>query len=463
MAMQAEQRPLQMRPVALRARKRAGWQARVTSTTPDLQRLRKGARQASLERLIRLRVYFAPLVASFAAVVMILDPTPWRRAALSAAIGALLLLSFVERWRLKKHGPSAASATLNFGVMLTCQVVVVAATGGMFSPIVFPLLMMRFVSVLVLPNRGRLIIDGLLIAACFGLASLHAHAELVPTWTGLSREVLSGGTPFVFAGVISLFVVVGSFFGSLISDVIEGLFSTALADRDRRLAQHEEQSRALSSLSAEIAHELKNPLSTVKGLAGMLARNLSGRDGERMGVLRREVERMQITLEDHLNFARPLVPLGLEDVDLRELVLDVARLFEGVSEERGVDLIVQVPSTAMRCDPRKMRQVMVNLVQNAIDASSPTSQVRVLAEGDDPVRLVVQDEGSGIDASLAERVFEAGVTSKPNGSGIGLVVARSSVRQHGGELVLRNRVDRGCEAVITLPRVAKAPADGGRR
>jgi signal transduction histidine kinase len=127
-----------------------------------------------------------------------------------------------------------------------------------------------------------------------------------------------------------------------------------------------------------------------------------------------------------------------------------------MAQERGVGIAVSGEATA-RCDPRKVKQVLVNLVQNALDASPPGEAVEIEV-GDDAAgaRLSVRDRGPGLDRAVAERVFEPGVTTKPGGSGIGLTVARALARQHGGELRLSARGGGGLEAVLSLPRQGPA-------
>ena len=88
------------------------------------------------------------------------------------------------------------------------------------------------------------------------------------------------------------------------------MLTEAMQDRDRALAMHVEQSRALTMFAAEIAHELKNPLASIKGLGALVAKDVQGRTGERMTVLRGEVDRMQAALEEFLNFSRPLAPIS---------------------------------------------------------------------------------------------------------------------------------------------------------
>ena len=164
---------------------------------------------------------------------------------------------------------------------------------------------------------------------------------------------------------------------------------------------------------------------------------------------------MQEILESLLNFSRPLVPLAMEEVEAGALAEDVARMHEGAAVERGLRVRVEDSGARLTCDPRKVRQVLVNLVQNAIHASPDGADVVLAVETrDEAVRFEVLDRGAGIAPGVRTRLFEAGVTTKDEGSGIGLVVARSIARQHGGELSLDDREGGGCRAVLSLPRRA---------
>jgi signal transduction histidine kinase len=127
----------------------------------------------------------------------------------------------------------------------------------------------------------------------------------------------------------------------------------------------------------------------------------------------------------------------------------VALLCEGLARGASVRVVVAADEVAVRADRRKLRQVLVNLVQNAIEASPVGAAVEVAtsAEGG-KVEIAVLDRGPGLPALP---VFEAGVTTKPAGNGLGLTIARALVAQHGGELNLEARAGGGTRAVVRLP------------
>ena len=161
---------------------------------------------------------------------------------------------------------------------------------------------------------------------------------------------------------------------------------------------------------------------------------------------------MQVILDEFLNFSRPLAPLAIEQVDPGALLDEVAQMHEGMAHERGVRLLVRSEAGPLRCDPRKLKQAIINLVQNAIEASPPNALVELAADDGADTRLRVLDRGPGVDPSLVDKLFEAGVTSKPRGFGLGLTIARALARQHGGDLALSSREGGGSIAEIRLPK-----------
>jgi signal transduction histidine kinase len=156
------------------------------------------------------------------------------------------------------------------------------------------------------------------------------------------------------------------------------------------------------------------------------------------------------------------VPLALGETDVAALSREVAALHEGMAKDRGLDVTVQ-GEARVRCDPRKVKQVLVNLVQNALDASPAGAavEIEVEAAGSGGARVSVRDRGPGLGPGLEEAVFAPGVTTKTAGTGLGLTIARALARQHGGDLALRAREGGGTSAELVLPP-DPARASGGR-
>jgi two-component system sensor histidine kinase HydH len=339
--------------------------------------------------------------------------------------------------------------------------VVAFVTGGLDSPFVFGLLPMTIlVSLFSSVRLGRALaaaqIAGVLVMAAARLGGL--APRLVPSpFGGGVQAAHDASRTIAIALVASFLVLMCRRIGLIVRATFEENVERTVAARDEALHGYDEQMRVLTTLTAEIAHELKNPLASVKGLAALIERGeLSGKSAERMQVLRREVDRMQEILEEFLNFSRPLVPLDLREIELRELVDHAVDLHEGVATERRVELLAS-GHARLRCDPRKIEQVLLNLVQNALEVapsgSSIELDVRPLSKPDMGAQIVIRDAGPGLPDDLRGRVFEAGVTGKPDGSGLGLTIARALARQHGGELEIADRPDkkRGCEATLSLP------------
>jgi signal transduction histidine kinase len=423
----------------------------------SLEHLQTAAFGSLDRRFAGVRLRLGPLLLLPAAASLLAEPSLWRKvaAAMCLVCGAVVGLREVQRaQREDRRLMTRERLILTFLIL----VAYIAITGGFESPFV-PLFVLS-ASLLSLPMSGRVATG----VAAVGVAFLWSLAwmttrrmvpDLVPSFFGGGpRAGHKDALIYSTAAVSSLTLVWVVSVGRQARAAYIGMVQTALAARDEALAGHAEYTRALTSLSGEIAHELKNPLSSVKGLAALVAKDLDGKPAERMAVLRREVDRMQEILDSFLNFSRPLVPLDGGRVSLRALCEQVAALHEGVARERAVSLVItgEQPAEAW-CDPRKVKQVLINLVQNALDASPEGSTIELLIAGTagGEARVWVCDRGPGLAEAVRDRAFEPGVTTKARGSGLGLAIARGLARQHGGELSLRPREGGGCVAELTLP------------
>lgn len=216
----------------------------------------------------------------------------------------------------------------------------------------------------------------------------------------------------------------------------------AAVRRSERLA-------ALGQLSAGLAHELRNPLGSIKGSAELLAR--TSQDAapvtkELAQIISSEVDRTNSLVTRFLNFARPLEPRR-EVVDVREVIdRAVGRTDAQVIREYSNSL----PRLAI--DPELMEQVFLNLVTNAAQASNPGDPVRIRTrELNGQAEVSVIDHGCGIPQEKLETIFNPFVTTKKNGVGLGLAIVAKIVDGHGGKMAVESEPGRGSTFRVLLP------------
>ena len=404
--------------------------------------------------LMRLRFVVAPLPLLIGGFVIFLDHTWWRRIAIGTAFPLAVVLSVIEDLRVRRQGiPDLKRVAVVLGGVL--QPVVLLATGGVLSPVILPMLLVDFIASTLLERRISRMLISFQIGAIVAAALLE-YTKLMGSLLPVPFRAAADFAPallLVWAVIASFVFVVTREMGCRIQGAFADLLRRTMQARDESLRMHQEQLSELTLLTGEIAHELKNPLASVKGLAALLSRRNAGEEPEPLSVLRREVDRMQSILEGFLNFSRPLVPLNLSAADLRTIASEVCALHEGMCDLKGVQVELDATGPVeVLCDPRKVRQVLVNLFQNALDATAERGSIVIRIRTDGAIaEITLDDEGIGLDSELADRVFEAGVTNKAGGSGLGLSVARGLARQHGGDVTLKNCAAGGCTATFTLP------------
>jgi two-component system sensor histidine kinase HydH len=224
-----------------------------------------------------------------------------------------------------------------------------------------------------------------------------------------------------------------------------------------------ERLAAIGGLAAGVAHELRNPLTSVKLLLQHAASRGDGNAvvaAPRMGLILDEIERMEATIQGLLDFSRPARPHRRLH-DLRETLERAVNLVEGRAQKQNVvtELDLGLAPVMVDGDPQQLHQVFVNLLINGIEAmpGGGTLSVALSLNGQPGMLTVaIQDTGEGIPSDLMPRLFEPFATGKDRGTGLGLAVSRRIVEEHGGSVVVRSRSPRGTIFQITLPSV---PAD----
>jgi two-component system OmpR family sensor kinase len=234
----------------------------------------------------------------------------------------------------------------------------------------------------------------------------------------------------------------------------------ARAERRRQaLVTRAVQGEAIARLGAMVAHEIRNPLSVISGTIELMRERdrgrLAARDIEALEDVLGEVDRLRQLTDDFMDLSadRPLVGGALEVGALLEQAARAGRA-------NGLVVDVSVPPGLHTVgDGRRLRQVLLNLLTNAAQAGARHVQLRGSDVGG-RVHLEVTDDGPGIPADVRERLFEPFVTTKPNGTGIGLVVSRRLIERHGGTLTLVSGDGPGTSFHIELPEPSR-PAGGG--
>ena len=417
------------------------------------------ARTRLLLDALRIRWVAFPIIATFASIVAVMDSAAWRWALLGTVVPSVLASTIYEQWSLRRRAGSAAAISQGVVFVACMQLSMALGTGGLVSPAVPASIVIAFAAAAAdVPRPARLVVAGLQTVAFLGFAWVQTTATLprfIPTVFEGMASVGPALGPWLAATFLIAVAVIALIVGERLSWVLQMVYAERIQQRDRTLRLLRGHAEELTNLSSEVAHELKNPLASIKGLAALIAPQLQDPHAERMRVLRAEVERMQSVLDELLTLTRPLVPLSIEAVDAEFMLREVAELHAGIAAERAIALTVDAsPATMFRGDPQKVRQILVNLLQNALDASPRGGAIRLAAHADDldEWTFEVLDEGPGVDPNIAHRIYGRGFTTKPNGNGIGLTVALAFARQHGGDLELSRRPQGGCSAVLRLPQ-----------
>jgi two-component system sensor histidine kinase HydH len=217
---------------------------------------------------------------------------------------------------------------------------------------------------------------------------------------------------------------------------------------------------ALGELSAGLAHEIRNPLGSVEGAVQILRRpELPTDTRNEFGTLaQKEINRLKGLLTDFLDFARPQTPKRVP-TEPGELLEAVSKLAAETAKMSGIQVRVESVGSVstVSVDPEQMKQVLLNLVINAIQAMPSGGQIVLRAARTvESVTLEVQDEGVGIPPEDLERVFNPFVTTRPDGTGLGLSIAYQIVSQHGGHIAAQRNPERGMTFRVTLPLGSEA-------
>jgi signal transduction histidine kinase len=227
-----------------------------------------------------------------------------------------------------------------------------------------------------------------------------------------------------------------------------------LQEREREVLRAE-QLAAVGQLAAGVGHEIRNPLTAIKMLvqSALEARGPVAMAPDDLRIIEGEIRRMERSLQTFLDFARP-PRAERQPVELQTVLGTVLGLVRGRAEKQDVAVRLEAPGApvTLTADPNQLQQVFVNLALNALDAMPRGGSVGVVVRlGRDHVVIEVSDTGPGVAPDMQPRLFQPFASDKDTGLGLGLVISRRIVEDHGGKIDVVNRPGGGASFFVTLP------------
>lgn len=259
-----------------------------------------------------------------------------------------------------------------------------------------------------------------------------------------------------------------------LKDQEEGFLGYVFLFRDmteiRHLKREIERSQRLASigsLAAGVAHEIRNPLSSIKGFATYFRERYreNQEDSRTADIMVKEVDRLNRVIGQLLDYSRPL-EIKLESRPMEPLILHALKVIEGQARDRGIaiktDLSGQAPEVLV--DPDKIEQVLLNLYLNAIGAMEKGGVLSVALRGEPGRRIgiIISDTGTGIRKEDLPRIFDPYFTTKPTGTGLGLAIVHKIVEAHDGEIRMESEPGKGTTVSVILPALEGNDLERGR-
>lgn len=220
-----------------------------------------------------------------------------------------------------------------------------------------------------------------------------------------------------------------------------------------------EKLAAIGKMAGGVAHEVRNPLSSIKGLALLLKNKFVAGSKERdtLQLLIQETERMNRTITEMLSFSRP-IPLKLQPVDVSILLKKEVELIQAETLENNIEVSLSTSDDLkqIKGDKDRLTQLLMNVLLNSIQAMPNGGEITIEAENSesgDFVQLTISDTGTGMDENVLSQVFYPYFTTKQQGTGIGLAISQKIILDHNGSIAIASQQGKGTVATIQLPSV----------
>lgn len=319
---------------------------------------------------------------------------------------------------------------------------------------------------------------GLVVEPIFGhihwIHAVHGRFCYVPIVIAAAWFGLRGGlytALFISVAILPYIFNTASETHALADEIIEIVFYFAIAflaggllERELRSRKRAEEMKLqlershkmslVGQIAAGMAHEIKNPLASIKGAVEILCEDGTSEQDKKefKAIVLKEVKRINASVSDFLESARPGAT-AMTELNLADTVRSSLKQVQPQAMNRDIKIVSHVEDPVLIMgDEEKIHQVMLNLLLNAVDATPDRSTITVglNAEAKD-ARIIIEDSGPGIKTVDLSRIFEPFFTTKSTGTGLGLAIAESIVERHNGHIQLENKTTGGARAEIRLP------------
>lgn len=292
-----------------------------------------------------------------------------------------------------------------------------------------------------------------------------AHRATEETFLSEANRSLDNLRRSISVGIVIMLILTAGFGWLVYRDLVAPL-RTKLVHSEMLLARQEKLA-TLGTLAAGIAHEIRNPLTSIKARLYTLRKHMQGSEtcSNDVSVISGEIVRLERIVQEVLHFARPSEPRRkIERIDL--LLQDVYQLIENSAEKADVKLILEpAPNLKVFMDAALIKQVVINLVRNGIEATEAGGTVTMRGRQSrcqlggrlrEVAVIEVADTGAGIAPEIEDRLFDPFFTTKEVGTGLGLSIAARIVEKHGGLIQYQTQLGKGTTFGIILPVASEA-------
>lgn len=237
--------------------------------------------------------------------------------------------------------------------------------------------------------------------------------------------------------------------------VVAAIKDLTVAREVKDLTMQAEKMTTIGQLSASIAHEIRNPLTSIKGFLQLLQAGVNHKD-EYYRIMEDEIEKIEAITSELLFMSKPSKH-EMQNEYINDLMQDVIVLLQSQAKLNDITIEIREPITDMiYCDRSRIKQVFINLIKNAIEAMDEPGKIEISSHSDELHTIVdVKDEGKGIPKELIEQLDVAFFTTKEYGTGLGLSITKEILQEHGGRLNILNNEGKGSTFQLIFPRVTE--------